>query len=75
MIYGGLRAVAGLALGLALAVALSQTVGSQLADVEPFDLPVFAGVSLLLLAAAQLAAFVPAWRASRVNPLETVRAE
>ncbi len=75
MLYGGLRTLVGLAFGLGLTLIISQSVGSKLADVEPFDLRVFVVVTLLLLGAAQLASLIPAWRASRVDPLETVKAE
>ena len=73
--YGGRRAVSGLLLGLGLVFLLIRTFATQLPDVESFDPRVIAGVSLLLLTVALLACWVPAWRASRVDPLETVRAE
>jgi putative ABC transport system permease protein len=43
--------------------------------VEAFDVRAFSAISLLLLGAALLACLFPAWRASRVEPLEALRYE
>jgi putative ABC transport system permease protein len=65
----------GLLLGLAGAVALSQLIASQLWGIQPTDPATFTGVSLLLIAVALLACFVPARRAIRVDPTEALRTE
>jgi ABC-type antimicrobial peptide transport system permease subunit len=70
-----LLAVAGLAIGVPAALALAQLVKSQLYGVAPADpLTLIAG-ALLLLVIALLAAWIPARRAARVDPLEALRAE
>ena len=43
--------------------------------VQAWDAPTLAGVALVLGAASLLASFLPARRASRVNPIEALRAE
>jgi putative ABC transport system permease protein len=48
---------------------------STLYGVGALDLRAFAGVSFLLLLAGLLACFLPAWRASRIEPLEALRYE
>jgi putative ABC transport system permease protein len=65
--------LAGIALGLAGAVALSRVVSSFLVGVSATDPITFAGVPTLLLAVAIVASFVPARRASRVDPVEALR--
>ncbi|HSM60460.1 MAG TPA: ADOP family duplicated permease [Longimicrobiales bacterium] len=72
----GLTVVAGgAALGALGALALSGTVGRLLYQMEPID-PVAYGVTvLLLLVVACVAAWSPAYRATRVDPVEVLRAE
>jgi putative ABC transport system permease protein len=65
----------GLLLGLAGSLALSQLIASQLWGIQPTDPATFTGVSLLLIAVALLACFVPARRAIRVDPTEALRTE
>jgi ABC-type antimicrobial peptide transport system permease subunit len=67
--------VAGLAIGLATAAALAGRLEGLLFQVEPRDGTVYAAASLVLLAAGLLAAYLPARRASRVDPLIALRAE
>jgi putative ABC transport system permease protein len=70
----GLRlGVVGAGFGLAGALALSRVLRSQLYDVSPFDPATFAGVGILLLAAAALGALVPARRAARLDPVVVLR--
>ena len=66
---------AGVAIGLLAALLLAQTLTSLLFDVAPFDAATLATVSLLLLAVAAAAAWSPARRASRVDPLVALRTE
>jgi putative ABC transport system permease protein len=65
--------VVGAGLGLAAALALSRVLRGQLHDVSPADPATFAGVGLLLLAAAALGALLPARRAARLDPVEVLR--
>lgn len=66
---------AGLAIGVPAALALGKLVSAQLYGVEPRD-PWSAGVSILLLVAiASIAGFIPARRASRIDPVLALRYE
>jgi len=72
----GLRLLAvGLVIGLASAFAFSRVLGSFLFEVKAVDPVIYAGVSLFLAVAAILACWIPARRASRVDPMITLRAE
>lgn len=66
---------AGLALGLAGAAGATRAISSLLYGVEPLDVSVFAAVAVLLLAVAGMACLLPAWRASRVDPIVALRYE
>lgn len=70
-----LLAGAGLVIGLPAALCLAQLVKSQLYGVAPYDPRNLAAAALLLIAVAALAAWLPARRATRVNPVEALRAE
>lgn len=65
----------GVAVGLAVAVPLAHLMARLLVDVHPNDVVVFGGVALLLAAVARCAAYVPARRAARVDPMIALRAE
>jgi predicted permease len=70
-----LLAAAGIAIGLALSAAGSPAVKAYVAGVEPLD-PASFGISAALLSAvAATAAYVPASRAMRVNPVDALRDE
>ena len=72
----GLRpVVAGLALGLVGALALSRMLTTLLFVVTPTDPLTYAAVASTLLAVAAIAAYVPARRAARVNPIVALRTE
>lgn len=66
-------AIAGLTIGLALAVVLSRTVQSLLYQTNPIDPIVLAAVVLVLSAAVGLASWLPARKALRSDPLEALR--
>jgi ABC-type antimicrobial peptide transport system permease subunit len=63
----------GAALGVPAAVLLSRTLTAVLFDVTPTEPAILAGSVLSLFAVGLLAAAVPAWRASRVEPLQALR--
>jgi putative ABC transport system permease protein len=72
----GLRlAAAGVALGVAGSLGLTRLLANQLAGVTATDPLTFASSIGLLLVAAILACVIPARRASRVDPIETLRVE
>ena len=77
MVLGEGARLAGLGLGLGVAGALAarQLLASQLFGVAPTDLATFAGVVGLLAAVALAACYLPARRATRVDPLTALRAE
>src|SRR6185295_17256100 len=64
---------AGLAAGLVFAFWLAGTLRKFLYGLTPHDPASFAAVSLLLLAVAALASYVPARRAARVDPVKVLR--
>ncbi len=67
--------VVGACMGLAGAFAAARVLQSELFETAPADPLVFATVLLLLLATALAAAAIPAWRATRIDPAEVLRAE
>ena len=67
--------LAGCAAGFALAAASSRVLAGLLYGVSPTDLPTLSGVILLVLFVAAAAALIPAFRASRVDPMQVLREE
>lgn len=72
---GLVPAFLGIAVGGVLAAWLSRYLKSLLFGVEPFDLPIYAAVALLLLVAAAIACLVPGRRAMRTDPATALRLE
>jgi putative ABC transport system permease protein len=70
-----LLATVGLLLGIALGLASHKLLAAALFGVSFVDLPVYAGVVLTILAVSLLAAYLPARRAARFDPMTTLRAE
>jgi putative ABC transport system permease protein len=66
---------AGVVLGLLGAVALTRVMASLLFGVSATDVVTFSAVPLVLIATAALATYIPARRATRVNPLTALRDE
>jgi ABC-type antimicrobial peptide transport system permease subunit len=65
----------GVALGVAGALALTRVMQGVLFGVTATDPLTFGGVATILLVVAAVASIIPAWRATRVDPLEALRAE
>jgi len=65
----------GSAFGILTAIAVARLVGSFLVGVSAVDPATYVGVSLLLAAIALLASFIPARRATRVDPMQALRYE
>ena len=76
MLGDGLRpALYGLVLGLAASAAAVRLIESMLYGTRPLDPAIFAGVAATLLMVAALACLIPAWRASRIDPMQALRME
>jgi putative ABC transport system permease protein len=75
MVVGqGLKVVAlGTALGVGVAVLASKTLGSLLFGVESLDVLTFVAMSTLMLVIGVLASYLPARRASNVDPIQSLR--
>ncbi|AKS40524.1 ABC transporter permease [Wenzhouxiangella marina] len=72
---GGRLVAIGLAIGITLALLLSGLIAAQLHGVSRFDPAVMGLVVVFLGAVALIACLLPAWRASRVDPIEALRQE
>jgi putative ABC transport system permease protein len=68
-------ALIGLALGLPGVYFLGRTLKSLLYDVSAFDVRAFAGVAIVLLVSALLACYLPARRATKIDPMAALRQE
>jgi putative ABC transport system permease protein len=72
---GMLLAGAGIAIGIGGALALTRVLGSTLFEINPTDPATFAGVAIFLMIAALAACYIPARRATKVNPIAALRYE
>jgi predicted permease len=68
-------ALIGTALGLAVAASLGRVVESLLYQLKGWDAGVLAAAGAALAAIALSAGFIPAWRASRIDPMQALRSE
>jgi len=73
--YGMKLTIAGIAIGLAASWAIARSLSALLVGVSPHDPGTFAAIGLLLAAIAFLASYLPGRRATRVDPMITLRAE
>lgn len=67
--------IVGFSLGLVLAAALVRVMKTLLFGVSQYDPRTFSAVALLMLAVGIVATLVPAYRATRVDPIVTLRSE
>jgi ABC-type antimicrobial peptide transport system permease subunit len=77
MVLGNALALVGAGIGVGLlgAVALSRIMATLLFELSPTDPATLVGVAALLAAVALLASYLPARRATRVDPLVALRSE
>jgi predicted permease len=75
MKQGAAMVALGVIAGLAVAFALTRLMASLLFGITVTDLPAFVGVTAILAAVALAACYVPARRATRVDPMQTLRYE
>jgi len=68
-------ALFGLTAGLLASAGTVRAIQAMLYHTEPFDPVVFAGVGFTLLAVSAAACLAPAWRASRLDPMQALRTE
>jgi predicted permease len=72
---GAVIVAGGLALGIVLAMVIARLVGGFLSGVSPFDPMTYAGVTIGLTIVAMVACWMPARRATRVDPMVALRYE
>lgn len=72
---GLVLAGAGVAVGLLAAVVGARVLASMLYGVAATDATTYAGAASLMVAITLAASYVPAWRASRVDPMTALRSE
>jgi ABC-type antimicrobial peptide transport system permease subunit len=75
LIHGMKMVLGGVVLGLFAALGLTRLLSTMLYGVSATDLATFTAIAILLIAVALLACFIPAWRATKVNPLVVLRHE
>jgi ABC-type antimicrobial peptide transport system permease subunit len=76
MLLDGLRpALVGLGIGMLGGAMASQLIRSMLYGVRPLDIPIFVAVAVVLTLVASVSCLMPAWHASRLDPMRALRVE
>jgi predicted permease len=75
VVQGARITMAGVAVGLLAAYFLTGTLDSLVYGIETLDVPTFVGMSVVMVAVALVASYLPARRASSVDPMESLRTE
>jgi len=71
--HGMMLALCGVAVGLVAALLLTRAASSLLFGVTPFDAVTFAGIPVLLVGVTSVASYIPARRATRIDPIAALR--
>lgn len=72
---GMILTLTGIAIGLAIAFSLTRLMGALLFEVAPTDATTFAAVPILFIVVALIACYIPARRATKVDPVVALRYE
>ncbi len=76
IVFDGMKpTLIGVAIGVTASIALSRVLSTLVFGVKATDVPTFVTVSVLLVGVGMLASALPAYRATRVDPLKTLRDE
>ena len=75
LLRGLLLTTTGIVIGIALAMLLTRLLGNLLYQVSPRDPLAFAAAFTLMALASLAACFLPAWRATRIDPIQALRAQ
>jgi predicted permease len=75
LLHGLTLSAVGVVVGLVASAALGRAMSSLLFGIEPIDPVAYAGAIGVILAAAALATYLPARRAAKIDPIETLKAE
>jgi putative ABC transport system permease protein len=70
---GMIPTLIGIAIGIAGSLGLARVLSTMIFGVRPIDIPTYTFVAALLAAVSLLACIVPAWRATRIDPLKALR--
>jgi ABC-type antimicrobial peptide transport system permease subunit len=76
VLFGTLRlAIVGIAVGTVASIGSARLIASLLFNTSPWDAGAYAGMALVLVAVALFSGYLPARRASRINPIVALRNE
>jgi putative ABC transport system permease protein len=76
VVWQGMRlAIVGLVVGVVTAFALTRLIASVLFQIKPWDPAAFIAAPIVLFVVALVAVWLPAARASRIDPIEALRTE